>query len=193
MTTSRIFKIVDLFAGPGGLAEGFSSLKEGGRAVFDIALSVEKEPSAFRTLRLRAFTRQFHRIPDAYYSFIAGDMSREELIVSHPAEWKAAVDETAMLELGTDEAREEIDQRLKSIRGEAGDDTVLIGGPPCQAYSLVGRAQKSWKSCIRSRGRSPALPLSGIYQNSRPAPTRCLRHGERQRHPFVESCGRGHL
>jgi len=141
VTTSRIFKTVDLFAGPGGLAEGFSSLKEAGRAVFDIALSVEKEPSAFRTLRLRAFTRQFRRIPDAYYSFIAGDISREELIAAHPAEWKAAEDETAMLELGTDEAREEIDQRLKSIRAEAGDDTVLIGGPPCQAYSLVGRAR----------------------------------------------------
>ena len=58
------FKTVDIFAGPGGLAEGFSSLRDanGGR-VFDIALSVEKEPSAFATLRLRAFTRQFAELP----------------------------------------------------------------------------------------------------------------------------------
>jgi DNA (cytosine-5)-methyltransferase 1 len=51
------FKTVDIFAGPGGLAEGFSSLRDAsGQRVFDISLSVEKEESAFATLRLRAFT-----------------------------------------------------------------------------------------------------------------------------------------
>ena len=56
----REFAIVDLFAGPGGLAEGFSSIrnKDGSRP-FQIALSVEKEASAFETLRLRSFFRQF--------------------------------------------------------------------------------------------------------------------------------------
>lgn len=46
------FKKVDLFAGPGGLAEGFASLRDdNGAGTFEIALSVEKEPSAFATLR----------------------------------------------------------------------------------------------------------------------------------------------
>jgi DNA (cytosine-5)-methyltransferase 1 len=57
MSTS--FKTVDIFAGPGGLAE-FSSLRgKNGSRIFDIALSIEKEQSAFATLRLRAFSRQF--------------------------------------------------------------------------------------------------------------------------------------
>jgi len=146
VTMSRIFKTVDLFAGPGGLAEGFSSIRKGGRPVFDIALSVEKEPSAFRTLRLRAFTRQFREMPETYYRYIAGEISREDLIAAHHAEWKAAEEETALLELGTDHAKAEIDQRLDAIRADGNDETVLIGGPPCQAYSLVGRA--------RNRGNS---------------------------------------
>jgi DNA (cytosine-5)-methyltransferase 1 len=53
------FGIVDLFAGPGGLGEGFASLVEDGRAPFRIGISVEKEASAHRTLTLRAFLRDY--------------------------------------------------------------------------------------------------------------------------------------
>ena len=139
---NRSFKTVDLFAGPGGLAEGFSSLRnaDGGR-VFDIALSVEKEPSAFSTLRLRAFTRQFEQLPESYYRYVAGEIDRDALIRSHPDEWCAAVEETAMLELGTDQAQAALNPRLDRIREDARGNTIVIGGPPCQAYSLVGRAR----------------------------------------------------
>lgn len=137
----RSFKAVDLFAGPGGLAEGFSALKEGGARVFDIALSVEKEPSAFATLRLRSFFRQFDTPPSSYFDYISGEISKDELIENHPEEWLRAVDETAMLELGTDAATSELDRRLANVIDEAGANTIVIGGPPCQAYSLVGRAR----------------------------------------------------
>lgn len=141
------FKTVDVFAGPGGLAEGFSSLHDGdGQRVFDIALSVEKEPSAFTTLRLRAFTRQFAELPDSYFDYIAGRIPRQRLINLHPAEWEAAVRETAMLELGSDSAREWLAPVLRDIRENAIDRTILIGGPPCQAYSLVGRARNQGKA-----------------------------------------------
>lgn len=136
------FKTVDLFAGPGGLAEGFSSLRDDkGQRIFDIALSVEKEPSAFSTLRLRSFFRQFATPPIEYYDYISGAISKDALVSAYPAEWARAVSETAMLELGTEEARIEIDDRLEKVIEKAGNDTVLIGGPPCQAYSLVGRAR----------------------------------------------------
>lgn len=136
------FKTVDLFAGPGGLAEGFSAFRgANGKKIFDIALSVEKEPSAFATLRLRSFFRQFAKAPEAYYDYIAGRISKEDLVSAYPEEWQSAELETAMLELGTDEAREEIDERLEDIIAQAGTNTVVIGGPPCQAYSLVGRAR----------------------------------------------------
>lgn len=141
-TMSLSFKTVDLFAGPGGLAEGFSSVRDAsGRRMFDIALSVEKEPSAFATLRMRAFTRQFDQMPDSYHDYISGKISRDELISRHPEEWSVAIKETAMLELGSDSARQWLDPVLAQIRQDAGDKTIVIGGPPCQAYSLVGRAR----------------------------------------------------
>lgn len=136
------FKIVDLFAGPGGLAEGFSSLRgKDGQRLFQIALSVEKEPSAFATLRLRSFVRQFETLPSAYYEYIAGALPKDELIKAHPTEWAAAVAETLMLELGTEAAQAVLDPVLDAIRDNTDGGTILIGGPPCQAYSLVGRAR----------------------------------------------------
>ncbi|MBU0729047.1 MAG: DNA cytosine methyltransferase [Proteobacteria bacterium] len=51
--------VIDLFAGPGGLAEGFSAFQAKGRDVFNICLSVEKDHFAHRTLELRSFFRQF--------------------------------------------------------------------------------------------------------------------------------------
>lgn len=59
--------VVDLFAGPGGLGEGFSSIRNSdGSKVFDIRLSIEKDPVAHRTLSLRALFRSFKKedVPD---------------------------------------------------------------------------------------------------------------------------------
>ena len=56
--------IVDLFSGPGGLGEGFSRVTdEQGQRRFRIDVSIECEPSAHRTLRLRAFLRRFTKVP----------------------------------------------------------------------------------------------------------------------------------
>ena len=58
--------VIDLFSGPGGLAEGFAEFsRKGGRRRFRIALSIEVDPVAHRTLRLRAFLRKFRtELPD---------------------------------------------------------------------------------------------------------------------------------
>jgi DNA (cytosine-5)-methyltransferase 1 len=138
----RAFKVVDLFAGPGGLAEGFSSLRGPSRQrIFDVVLSIEKEPTAFATLRLRSFFRQFEEAPEEYYQYLGQLISHPDLTEQYPVEWKRAVDETAMLELGTDGATKLLDPILDRLRANSGDRIVLIGGPPCQAYSLVGRAR----------------------------------------------------
>lgn len=138
---SAKFKVVDLFAGPGGLAEGFSSIRdEQGQRIFDIALSVEKDVSAYRTLRLRAFFRQFSSPPLAYYSYIAGKICLNELVATYPGEWQAAEAEAKLLELGTESAKQQLDPMLEELRCGS-DPTILIGGPPCQAYSLAGRAR----------------------------------------------------
>ncbi|WP_338501516.1 DNA cytosine methyltransferase [Sphingomonas kaistensis] len=142
----RSFEVVDLFAGPGGLAEGFSAYKVDGAPAFKVRLSVEKEASAFATLRLRSFTRQFGgSLPEAYYAYVAGELPREELGRLHPQEWQAACEETHQLELGQPSSAETIDPLLDAIRERSGAEVVLVGGPPCQAYSLVGRARNLGK------------------------------------------------
>ncbi|GGE95474.1 DNA cytosine methyltransferase [Sphingomonas prati] len=137
------FKVVDLFAGPGGLAEGFSRHRNAeGHQSFEIALSVEKEAAAFSTLRLRSFVRQFSdTLPTAYYRYVAGEIDRDQLTSAYPREWAAACAETIQLELGASGADQVLYPRLDAIRAKAGQDTVLIGGPPCQAYSVVGRSR----------------------------------------------------
>ncbi len=58
MGGSRSIPIIDVFAGPGGLGEGFSAFADArGESPFRIALSVEKDEIACRTLRLRAIRR----------------------------------------------------------------------------------------------------------------------------------------
>jgi DNA (cytosine-5)-methyltransferase 1 len=139
---SDSFAVVDLFAGPGGLAEGFSAYTPDNKSVFKVHLSVEKEASAFATLRLRSFTRQFDGLlPAEYYGYVAGELSLEQLVAAYPAQWALACEETRQLELGTAAAAAELDPILDSIRDSHEGRAVLIGGPPCQAYSLVGRAR----------------------------------------------------
>ncbi len=144
----RTFGIVDLFAGPGGLGEGFSSLIEGGRAPFQIGISVEKEASAHRTLQLRAFLREYRTrhdtLPHQFVDFHAGLVPEPDWSAVDAAAWEHACCEARALELGNADAALEIDAAIENLKRKY-DDTILIGGPPCQAYSLVGRARSKGK------------------------------------------------
>ena len=140
------FKVIDLFAGPGGLAEGFSSVVEkSGERAFDIALSIEKDRTAHATLTLRAFTRRFApgKLPRDYYRFAAEKIGLEELRKAWPKEWLAAEREARRIELGTSHGNRQANKLLDELAegAESGTEFVIIGGPPCQAYSLVGRAR----------------------------------------------------
>ena len=137
------FAVVDLFAGPGGLAEGFSSVvAPDGKRPFKIVLSVEKERAAHSTLLLRTFLRQFSDgFPPEYYSFLNGGTAEPDWEKLYPKEWKAANYHALLLELGKKETTKFLYERIDEIHAEYGDNTILIGGPPCQAYSLVGRAR----------------------------------------------------
>lgn len=136
--------VVDLFAGPGGLAEGFSAVRDTrGDRVFDIRVSIEKDPVAHRTLFLRSLYRGFPEggAPDAYYDYIRGSISRDAFLAS-PAvarEAQRAAQEAKNATLGETPAAE-IDEWIERAVGGV-DPWVLIGGPPCQAYSLVGRSR----------------------------------------------------
>lgn len=132
--------IIDLFAGPGGLGEGFSSFTAHESMRFDLALSIEKDTTAHSTLLLRAFFRQFGRAPDDYYERLRGTLSSEELFKRFPREHKRAAEEAISLELGPTK-HQTVDSLIRSRLGQKRGIWVLIGGPPCQAYSLVGRSR----------------------------------------------------
>jgi DNA (cytosine-5)-methyltransferase 1 len=147
MKERRTIPVIDLFAGPGGLGEGFSALKDdNGKSVFKIALSIEKEEYAHQTLELRSFFRQFEieNVPEEYYKHLRGEITRNDLFKSFPDYTLKAKKESWKAELGSNSV-EEIDQRIvESLNGEA--NWVLIGGPPCQAYSVIGRVRQGWKN-----------------------------------------------
>lgn len=138
------FGIVDLFAGPGGLGEGFASLVVEGHEPFSIGISIEKEASAHRTLTLRAFLREFRKrhefLPQQFIDYHAGLIPEPDWATLDTEAWRIATEEARCLELGTDAAADAIDCAIDRLRRDC-DDTILIGGPPCQAYSLVGRAR----------------------------------------------------
>ena len=136
------FPIIDLFAGPGGLAEGFSSVidKDNNR-VFKVKLSIEKDVHAHNTLTLRSFVRQFpyKDLPEEYYEFLRGNIKMTDLYECYPKEYQDAHLEAWMATLG-ETPESEIDNRIReNLNGHT--NWVLIGGPPCQAYSMAGRSR----------------------------------------------------
>src|SRR5882762_9174260 len=127
--------VIDLFAGPGGLSEGFEAYRSNGVKVFRCVLSVEKDTFAHQTLLLRAFFRQFRKPPNEYYAHLRGELSLTKLFKFYPAQHAAAKAEAIHLTLAPRNGRR-IDRLVrKALRGH-GDRWILIGGPPCQAYSL---------------------------------------------------------
>lgn len=143
---SKTFGVVDLFAGPGGLAEGFASFKdESGNHPFKICISIEKESSAHSTLLLRSFLRKFEGgYPAEYYAFLNREIIDEPAWDQiYPKQWQEACEEAKCMELGKQETTEFITNKINAIKQDFGTNTIVIGGPPCQAYSLVGRARNA--------------------------------------------------
>lgn len=134
--------VIDIFAGPGGLAEGFS------RAGFDIRLSVEMDEHAHQTLRFRSFCRKMlsnrrRKALNYFYSNLVGEAKPDfsKLTEKYVDFWREASDEALLAELGND-CPDEISDRIENNLGDT-QDWVLLGGPPCQAYSIAGRSRMS--------------------------------------------------
>lgn len=139
--------VIDLFAGPGGLGEGFASVNQRGKPRFRLHLSIECDPFAHQTLTTRAFCREFtgtgRRLPRAYFRHVRGDITRAELFALHSREADAAIEEACLARLGESAGDAQIADRLRQLRRSGIDFRrgVMVGGPPCQAYSLVGRSR----------------------------------------------------
>lgn len=136
------YKVVDLFAGPGGLGEGFaSSTDEKGNPRFTSVVSIERDEFSHKTLLLRHFIRQFPEgmAPEDYYAFLRGEISLDQLYQRYPDAHRHAASSALRISLGPEshpQVQAVISERIGGSRWWA-----LIGGPPCQAYSLVGRSR----------------------------------------------------
>jgi DNA (cytosine-5)-methyltransferase 1 len=141
--------VIDLFSGPGGLGEGFASQDDG--QLFRIVVSAEMDRAAHSTLALRSYYRRLRGTDtdlQAYYDFCHGAHAEPWNSQTRSA-WKEAAEEARQLTLGTSEGNAELDKLLNS-RLKRSSECILIGGPPCQAYSLVGRS--------RNRGKADYCP-----------------------------------
>lgn len=142
MNKNKEIPIVDLFAGPGGLGEGFTSIDNG--SLFKILVSAEMETSAHQTLTLRAFYRKLKNKGESdlesYYRFCNGlsDLPYDETNLNA---WEEAKLEAKQIELGTEEGNLQLNKAIEAGKLTPKIPWVLIGGPPCQAYSLVGRSR----------------------------------------------------
>ena len=130
------YNFIDLFAGAGGLSEGFI------QAGFEPIAHVEIENSACNTLRTRAAYNYLKANNNykIYISYLKGEITRKQLYLSVP---KEILDAVINLPIG-DEHNETIHQQIKKSLGKRKVD-LIIGGPPCQAYSLVGRSRSKTK------------------------------------------------
>ncbi|CAE6914906.1 C-5 cytosine-specific DNA methylase [Vibrio sp. B1ASS3] len=139
--------VIDLFAGPGGLGEGISSVVDcKGNKPFQIGVSVEKEPSAHKTLTTRAFFRKIRELEgglDSYNQYVRGEMKREELFKLFPQQAKQALIETLEVPRALGMDNELIHERIRDLIKSHKGPKVVIGGPPCQAYSLAGRSRNA--------------------------------------------------
>jgi DNA (cytosine-5)-methyltransferase 1 len=123
---------IDLFAGAGGLSEGFI------RAGFKPIAHVEMDKAACYSLKTRVAyhflksTNQF----DIYVSYLKDKIKRDKLYSKVPSELLDSVINLPIGPENNDKIHEIIEKQLNGSKTD-----LIIGGPPCQAYSLVGRAR----------------------------------------------------
>lgn len=128
------YTFIDLFAGAGGLTEGF--LKKG----YIPLASVEMVEDSCFTLKTRLayyYLKRINRI-DKYNDYLLGNISRDELYKNIPREIVDSVLNREVSEKNIDE----IFKKIHSILQNSGTSKIdiVVGGPPCQAYSLAGRS-----------------------------------------------------
>ncbi|MEH6544382.1 MAG: DNA (cytosine-5-)-methyltransferase [Porticoccaceae bacterium] len=176
-TKTPKIKVIDIFSGPGGLAEGFSNCSKG--SPFEIAVSVECEPNAHKTLTLRSFFRKLTTASQRkdYYKYIGSstlqeqennkkamiennqelwDKAHHETLGSphalgNPEKWRKIKDGIPLTDKDEEDTIQEAEifSRIDEIKRTNEGPLILIGGPPCQSYSVNGRnrlkAEKDYK------------------------------------------------
>lgn len=127
---------IDLFAGAGGLSEGFNQVG------FEPVAHIEMNIDAADTLKTRAcyYYLRRHNQLDLYYRYERREITRQELYDSVPNE---ELERVLNCEISPRSIRNifvKVDELLQGNLDWNNQVDVIIGGPPCQAYSLIGRS-----------------------------------------------------
>jgi len=126
---------MELFAGAGGLAEGFM------RAGFIPVAHIEMDKYASLTTKTR-FTYHYLKKENklsVYHAYLKGQISRNELYSYPPEKYTFMAINEEIKEDNLAALFKKIEDNL--VRLGLKKIKVIVGGPPCQAYSLVGRAR----------------------------------------------------
>ena len=121
--------IIDLFSGAGGLTEGFRNRD------FNILCHIEKNKDACETLKIREafyFLKENNKLHH-YRKYLNGRISKKELLNIVPSEKIKSILNIEINKDSLEEIFNFIDSKSDRVDG-------IIGGPPCQAYSTIGRA-----------------------------------------------------
>ena len=136
ISNSRKINYIDLFAGAGGFSEGFLA------AGYTPIAHVEMNPHACDTLLTRAcyhFLKKTSQL-DKYYEYLTKKIPREDLYSLLPNDIYDSVICETMSEANMNGIISRIDSLM--MRKEIRNVDIVIGGPPCQAYSHAGRSRK---------------------------------------------------
>ena len=127
------FNYIDLFAGAGGLSEGFY------QAGFDPVAHVEINSDACKSLQTRE-GYYYHKHNDSlevYYSYIKGVIPREEFYRTYSD--NPTLPLVINKEIGISENKKIFEEIDEALDGKEID--LVVGGPPCQAFSIAGRSR----------------------------------------------------
>jgi len=126
-------KILDLFAGAGGFSEGFYLNN------CDLVAHIEMDKNACDTLVTRAifYALKKKNKLEYYNKYLLGKINRDDIINKFHLEKEC--DSVIQTEISKDNYTSLINEVKKRLNGEKLD--IIIGGPPCQAYSMIGRSR----------------------------------------------------
>lgn len=131
----RQFKFIDLFAGAGGLSEGFVA-----QGNYIPVAHVEMNAYACDTLKTRAcyYYLNENRKKLIYRKYLKKEITKEQMYRSVPEGLLNTIINEEILSSSINGIFQKIDDIISSH--DLGEIDLIIGGPPCQAFSLMGRA-----------------------------------------------------